>query len=101
MTKCSECKKPLTEFTINGHRVLVCMNWECHLYRERQGVRKKAPIVVPERKISPSRQAWLVRRRARRKARYQLARSFNIGSRIALKLRDRTTVDIESLGSKN
>ena len=90
MTKCSECRKPLTEFNINGHSVLVCMNWECRLYRERQW-----------NKISPSRQAWLKKRRAKRMARYQLARSHGFGSRIAVKLRDQTTVDIERLGSKN
>ena len=101
MTKCSECRKPLAEFAINGHRVLVYTNWKCHLHRERQGVRKKATIVVPEKKISPSRQAWLKKRRAKRMARYQLARSHGFGSRIAVKLRDQTTVDIERLGSKN
>jgi len=92
--RCSECRKPLTEFTINGHRVLICTNWKCRLHHQH--------IVVHEKKISPSRQAWLVKRRARRMARYHLARSYGIGSRIALKLRDQTTVDIESLaGSKN
>jgi len=91
--RCSECGKPLTEFTFNGHRVHMCTYWPCRLYRER--------ILVHEKKVSLSRQAWLVKRRAKRMARYHLARSHGFGSRIALKLRDQTTVDIERLVSKN
>jgi len=94
MANCSCCGQPLTEFNFNNHRVRMCTYWQCRLNHKH--------IVVHEKKISPSRQAWLVKRRERRMARYRLARSYGLGSRIALKLRDQTTVDIEELArSKN
>jgi hypothetical protein len=78
---CRACHKPLEGIPFGNYYRLVCMNWNCPLHRERQGVieRKEGlkPVstflpepltgIVPRPRVSPPRGMIRKTRRGRKK----------------------------------
>jgi len=96
-----KCGQPLSEFNLNGHRVSMCLNWECPLHREHKVSRAK--VIVKElkkrksRKRSPYYRRWLKQRRSKRRERYNAIRKLGIDSKEALRLRDMTGITLKEI----
>jgi hypothetical protein len=51
---CSACEKPLIEIDCGKYYRIVCDNGQCHLYREKQGIREKNPGFTSMAETLPS-----------------------------------------------
>jgi len=84
MTPCENCNRELVEVDFNKHRVSLCDNWRCRLYRQPQGTRVKGADPVPSQPARrrcemPGYQAYLRRKREG----YRYARSLGFTGREA------------------
>jgi len=89
---CEECGQPLIETRVNHHFVRMCDNWQCKLYRERQGIRS-----VNSRITWPSYPKWLKKRNPERYQRYLDLRAGGLSALQASRYRDTTSMTVSQI----
>jgi hypothetical protein len=101
---CAHCLQPLIYIKFSQHYRIVCDNYSCILFRERQGIIPRNND-EPEEKPKKLPSARVMRRdyqafRGRGKRNYHFARSLNIPSAIARNLRNKSKKEIERVAKE-
>ena len=124
MTQCPWCEQPLIEINFNKHRISMCDNWRCPLYRQHQRIRRKIAICrvcrvelidgnwspfrrkghseicrscdSAQRILRPTYQSELARKREM----YAFARSLNISARVAARIDYKSREYIEEFAQR-